>query len=275
MPEATLPNDALVLGMILIKDILLRSVSGAGIIFPVEQEAGEFCVTDTGIGIPPDQAGRLFQKFTQMDSSSTREYGGIGLGLSISQQLAGLMGGEIGVESSPGCGSRFSFELPLPVVTPPAERSTGSGEPVGYHQSLPADLTDGVLVLVAEDNATNRLVLMHHLKSLGLAAREVVKGAQAVEAPSTAPFTLVLMDLQMPELSGLDAMRMIRDPSSPVPDHSIPVIAVTANALNEERERCLAAGMNGYLLKPYTRKELEAAIRPSLEARLKSQTASS
>jgi PAS domain S-box-containing protein len=353
-------------------------------------------VKDTGIGIPADKQGRLFEKFTQADSSTTRHYGGTGLGLAISKQLAELMGGQIGLVSEEGGGSEFWFTARFAKqaegdrpVTPTAEirgvhilvvddnatnrevlaaqlgawgvrseetpdgpsallalaRAKDAGDPfaaaildmqmpgmdgadlaraikadealaptrlvlmtslgergdakqmeeMGFSAFLvkPArqsDLFDSlsavlagaavarpgrpivtrhvvremrrgaVRILLAEDNITNQQVALGILKRLGLRADTVTTGAEAVRSLEALPYDLVLMDVQMPEMDGLEATRLIRDPRSAVQRHEIPIIAMTAHAMQGDRERCLEAGMNDYVTKPVSAQALADAV---------------
>jgi signal transduction histidine kinase/CheY-like chemotaxis protein len=208
-------------------------------------------VIDTGIGISPEQQAKLFKRFTQADSSTTRRYGGTGLGLAISKQLVELMRGQIEVSSTPGQGSTFSFVLPLietrqraPEVPKPAARTGISG----------------CRILVVEDNIVNQRVAQHMLLRLGHSVDLAENGREALERLSTGQYDLVLMDCQMPEMDGLEATNHIRRLDSTVLDHDVPVIAMTANAFEEDRERCLAAGMNDFLSKPVHRPTLEGMI---------------
>jgi CheY-like chemotaxis protein/HPt (histidine-containing phosphotransfer) domain-containing protein len=355
-----------------------------------------FSVKDTGIGIPAEKQGLLFDKFTQADSSTTRQYGGTGLGLAISKQLAELMGGEIGLASEEGLGSEFWFSArfakqvereraviptadirgvhilvvddnatnrevltaqlgawgvrPNAVSSGPAAllalaRAIDAGDPfaaaildmqmpgmdgadlaraikadqalastrlvlmtsigergearhmeeIGFAAYLvkPArqsDLFDSlsavlagtamarpgrhivtrhalhemrrgaVRILLAEDNVTNQQVALGILKKLGLRADAVADGAEAIRALETIPYDLVLMDVQMPEVDGIEATRRIRDPGSAVLNHDIPIIAMTAHAMQGDRERCLTAGMNDYVPKPISPQVLAEAL---------------
>jgi len=197
-----------------------------------------FSVTDTGIGIRPDQAAKLFSPFVQADASTTRKYGGTGLGLAISRELAGMMGGTIGVESREGEGSTFWFTA---VFEP--------GQACAPADSAPAvAVTSGhtARILVAEDNAVNRTVVLAQLQKLGYDATAVNDGQAAVEAIRQGTCDLVLMDCQMPVMDGFEATRQIRRSL-----HSgIPIIALTANAMSADRDQCLSEGMNDYLAKP-------------------------
>jgi len=359
-----------------------------------------FTVRDTGIGIAQDRLGLLFQKFSQVDASTTREYGGTGLGLAISKQLAELMGGEIGVASELGRGSEFWFTVrfekqanpaPLAVdtdlrgqrvliaddnatsreilrvrlsswgmrptevpdglaamqslrraveeadpfrvalidarmpgmdgeavsqairaepvlartpiviltslglpcntarlaeagyaacltkpirhtelrnvlasalaVEPGVERASRPGESLARPEPIPGCLAHRrARILLAEDNATNQQVVLGILKKLGLSADAVANGAEVISALESIPYDLVLMDVQMPQMDGLEATRRIRDPNSAVRNHQIPVIALTARALLGDREECLAAGMNAYVVKPLEVSALVAAL---------------
>ncbi|MBK1718651.1 response regulator [Thiocystis violacea] len=212
-----------------------------------------FAVIDTGIGLTPEQIGRLFTPFEQADSSTTRKYGGTGLGLSISGGLASLMGGEIRVESTPGRGARFEIEWPCVVAAVPVEAVRASGQ-AGSERSR---RLAGVSILAAEDNAVNQLVLRDMLTGEGAVLTLVEDGRRAVEAVRRQPdaFDLVLMDVQMPEMDGLEATRRIL---ALVPD--LRIIGQTAHALVEEREKCRRAGMIDTLTKPLDHERLLSMV---------------
>jgi CheY-like chemotaxis protein len=206
-----------------------------------------FAVTDSGIGIAEDQQADLFQSFSQADASTTRKYGGTGLGLAISKQLVEMMGGEIGVESSSGEGSRFSFSVSFAIAKEPFGHV---GSPQCEADMLQMDSLSalyGAYLLVAEDNEINQEVAEGLLARVGINIRVVKNGRQAVAALREETFDGVLMDMQMPVMDGLDATREIRKD-----DHfgGIAIIAMTANAMQGDRERCLKAGMNDYIAKP-------------------------
>ena len=204
-----------------------------------------FSIRDTGIGIPVQKRNILFEKFTQADASTTRHYGGTGLGLAISKQLAEQMGGEIGVESEEGIGSEFWFTVRLG-----KQNGDRPPQPIATRHVLPRLRRGVARILLAEDNITNQQVALGILKKLGLRSDAVANGAEAIKALETLPYDLVLMDVQMPEMDGLAAAEQIRNPRSSVRNHRIPIIAMTAHALQGDRERCLKAGMNDYIAKP-------------------------
>jgi PAS domain S-box-containing protein len=209
-----------------------------------------FTVADTGPGIPLEAQAELFQRFTQADTSSTRRYGGTGLGLSICRELALAMGGEVGVDSAPGQGSRFWVALPLPAVlgaVHPVERTLGQQPLLGLR------------ALLAEDNPVNTLILQAQLHQLGAQVRTAANGLQAVQmALAQLPaLDVVLMDLHMPELDGWSAAERLRQ--DPRAAH-LPIVAVSAASLSNERERALAVGMNAFITKPCTAAELAAVL---------------
>jgi PAS domain S-box-containing protein len=215
-----------------------------------------FVVMDTGIGIPHDKQDRLFRHFSQVDGSVTRKYGGSGLGLAIAKQLVDLMDGEIGVHSEPGKGSEFWFVLPL---------SARSQEPVAEQISAtsaaPIKPKDARILLV-EDNPVNQQVALLVLNKLGFKGVPVDDGVAALKALSAAPFDLVLMDMQMPHMDGLTATRewRKREQANPEKPSRLPIIAMTANAMTGDREKCLEAGMDDYLAKPVDPKALSAML---------------
>jgi PAS domain S-box-containing protein len=216
-----------------------------------------FAVRDTGIGIPADKQARLFKKFTQMDASTARHYGGTGLGLAISKQLVHLMDGEVGVTSAVGQGSEFWFTACFaPALRPtPAPTSQTPPPPPGNRQHWRS-----LRILLAEDNLINQKVALGFLKNFELRADVVVNGTEAIQALATTPYDLVLMDMQMPEMDGLEATRLIRSPHSVALNPRIPIIAMTANVIQGDEQVCLAAGMNDYLPKPLTPRSVLSAL---------------
>ena len=221
-----------------------------------------FSVRDTGIGIAADKIDLIFDKFSQVDASTTRKYGGTGLGLAISKQLAQLMGGEVGIESEEGKGSNFWFTARL---AQQAEGMRPEHKPVVTRHLARETLQNrfahrNARILLAEDSITNQQVALGLLRKLGLSADAVANGAEAVTALETIPYDLVLMDCQMPEMDGYQATARIRDPQSKCLCHTIPIVAVTANAMQGDREKCLQAGMDDYVSKPVSSAALAAVL---------------
>jgi len=207
----------------------------------------EFTMRDTGIGMSAEALTRLFTPFTQVADS--RHRGGTGLGLVITQKLVTLMGGEIRVTSVPGKGSSFVFSLELPVAEAAVTAATTQIRRI-----------ESLSILVAEDNAVNQTIIEAMLRQLGHRIRMVGTGRAALEALALEPFDLVLMDCNMPEMDGLEATQQLRAGKAGARSSHLPVIALTANAMDGDRERCLAAGMNDFLAKPVTIAALRAAI---------------
>jgi two-component system sensor histidine kinase/response regulator len=205
-----------------------------------------FEVADTGIGIGPEAQARLFTSFEQADNSMTRKYGGSGLGLAISKRLVQLMGGEIGVESAPGLGSTFWFTIRLVRQGGSAVPSVPSSDASEADARLGRDYS-GTRLLVAEDEPVNREIACLQLEAAGLSIDLAEDGQQALELARRNVYALILMDMQMPNLNGIDATRAIRADSL---NQTTPILAMTANAFDEDRQACLDAGMNDHIAKP-------------------------
>jgi two-component system, sensor histidine kinase len=219
---------------------------------------------DTGPGMAASAMDRLFNRFTSGDSSPTRRHGGVGLGLEISRNLARLMNGEISVRSAVGKGSCFTLRMPVEVLAAVDHTDDGSSPT----RTMPAR---ALQVLVAEDHPVNRQYMAALLQGLGHEAHFAANGEEAVRAASMRSFDLVLMDLHMPVLDGLGATRAIRS----LPDPSIstlPIVALTADALDETRERCLVAGMNDFLTKPVSPQKLATSLRRLFGSATSSET---
>ncbi len=204
-----------------------------------------FSVKDTGIGIPKDRQALLFNSFTQVDASTTRKFGGTGLGLTICRQLTKLMGGEIGITSEEGKGSIFWFSVKLLLADDDIieEQSRSEFEYINFRPRK-------ANVLVVEDNIINQRVATGMLYKLGIIATVVPNGKEAIDLLSKQQFDLVFMDCMMPELDGFEATQMIRKHDSPVLDPNVKIVAMTANAMSGDREKCLKVGMNDYITKP-------------------------
>jgi len=209
-----------------------------------------FEVRDTGIGIPPDRLCKLFLSFSQVDMSTTRRYGGTGLGLAISKRLVQAMGGIIWVESEPSKGSVFHFTMPAQA----SSRCLPGPKEVPVNPQSNSRIN--IRILLAEDNAVNRKVMLQMLRKLGYRADVAADGLEVIKALSRQHYDLVLMDIQMPEVDGLEATRQIRErwQKGPV------IVALTAYALEGDRERCLEAGMDGYIAKPVKMDDLRDAL---------------
>jgi len=218
-----------------------------------------YAVADTGIGIPPEKLDTVFEEFSQADSSTTRKYGGAGLGLAITERLVRLMGGELRVESEIGVGSTFSFSVPAEgamVGKDPAARITAAVLAAPAVTPQPGTIR----VLLAEDNRINQAVSKRMLARAGCEAVVAADGQQVVDLFNAQSFDLILMDVQMPVMDGLEATGAIRRREGEMQLRPVPIIALTANASEADRRTCLAAGMNDFLAKPVKMAGLTAAI---------------
>ncbi len=219
----------------------------------------DISVEDSGIGIPADKQGLIFEAFSQADGSTTRRFGGTGLGLTISKQLIGMMGGRIWVESDSGLGSTFHFttQVGLPTAPPLQLRQ-------GRTALTVADMKINKLhILLAEDNVVNQRLATRLLQKQGHKVTVAVNGKEALAALEHDVFDLIMMDIQMPEMGGLKATEIIRAAEKKSGRH-LPIVAMTAHAMKGDRERCLEAGMDGYVAKPVGVKELHSAIESVL-----------
>jgi CheY-like chemotaxis protein len=224
-----------------------------------------FAVADTGIGISPEDKERIFAPFTQADPTFTRQYGGTGLGLAISRNLVAMIQGELCIESKLGRGSTFYFTARLGVDAEANKTQKNllrnrpgpsTAEEFSQSNAPPRTLS----ILLAEDNEANQKIIWYLLKKLGHTAEVVTNGERAVEMVKQRSFDVVFMDVQMPKMDGFEATAAIRA----LPDRSkakIPIIALTAHAMKEDRDRCLAAGMDGYLSKPINFPEMIALLK--------------
>ena len=241
-----------------------------------------FEVKDTGIGIEPGKLPHIFGAFQQQDASTTRRYGGTGLGLTICRQLAEIMGGKIGVESSPGEGSTFWFIIPCDLQQSgngqtafdfvKSETPKASEDDVGATQDTIVDarrkveaMGREVHILVVEDNLVNQTVAVRTLAKMGCCPTSAHNGEEALEKVKDADFDLVLMDVQMPGMDGLETTQMIRRREEENGRPRMPIIAMTAHAMSGDRERCLEGGMDGYITKPINVADLADAIFQWLE----------
>ena len=216
-------------------------------------------VVDTGIGMDKATLAKLFSEYAQADTSTTRRFGGTGLGLAICRQLAELMGGRISVRSTPGRGSAFTVRLPFPRISKlaaawEASDSDGAGAPIDCR------------ILAAEDNTTNQLVLRTLLNQAGIEPYIVDNGADAVEAWRAELFDVILMDIRMPVLDGLEATKAIRAAENQTGRNRTPIIALTANAMSHEVDQYLAVGMDGHVAKPLSVEELFSELNRVLAA---------
>ncbi|QBG47855.1 response regulator [Verrucomicrobia bacterium S94] len=239
-----------------------------------------FEVKDTGIGIAEDKLPYVFEAFQQQDTSTSRKYGGTGLGLTICKQLVEIMGGEIGVTSTPGAGSLFWFEIPVDLQKVHGqamfdfEKSSGrSGkdDPSEARDIMVAtrrrirELENELRILVVEDNRVNQTVAVRTLIKMGVHAEAVSDGEEAIERVKNQAYDMILMDVQMPKMDGLETTQVIRGLEKETGLTRMPIIAMTAHALSGDRERCLESGMDGYITKPINVADLSNIIFQTLE----------
>jgi CheY-like chemotaxis protein/anti-sigma regulatory factor (Ser/Thr protein kinase) len=216
-------------------------------------------IADTGIGIAADKIAMLFEPFTQADGSTTRTYGGTGLGLSIVKKLCEIMGGTISVKSTPGEGSTFRIDLPVKLT---------EGKIILVNETAASDdhnrWPESTRILVVDDNDVNLLVAQSYLKEFGVLVEVASSGAEAIKLLVDAkeqPYSLVLMDCLMPQMDGYETTSRIRLGHAAEANKKIPIIAMTANAMQGDREKCIDAGMDDYITKPVTRRALQAVLR--------------
>lgn len=230
---------------------------------PAEGEACRFSVRDTGVGFDAAAAERLFDRFEQADGSITRKYGGTGLGLAICRQLAGLMGGTIAAAGQPGVGATFTLTLPLPPAE--ADEAAASDDEAGLVDA------SALRVLVADDNPTNRMVAELILTAAGADVVTVENGRHAVDVTETSPFDVVLMDLQMPEMDGLTAIRAIRAREARTAAPRTPIVVLSANVMRDHTEASAAAGADGHIGKPFRAEDLITTVIRAAQGELGAQ----
>jgi len=217
-----------------------------------------FELEDTGIGIPEDKKEIIFNSFTQASGDTTRKYGGTGLGLTIVKRLVELISGHIELESTPGKGTTFRLYIPLQEVKDESILKTPKEEPYQDTKVL-----QGKIALLAEDNYMNQIVAEKYLKDWGMKVQAVEDGTEVLKAVRQQRFDVILMDIQMPEMNGIEATLRVREGNGP--NANTPIIAMTANAFESEKKRCLAAGMNDYVSKPYKPATLQSIIAYALD----------
>ncbi len=216
-----------------------------------------FEVQDTGIGIAPEAMSRLFGAFEQADNSMTRKYGGTGLGLAITRRLAELMGGEAGAESTPGVGSTFWFAVKLKQAVEPHEADRRENTEQANAEAELRQRYSGRRILVVEDEPINREIALMALEAVGLVADTAEDGVEALALAQMNAYAAILMDMQMPNLNGIEATRQIRQIHG---FRNVPIIAMTANAFVEDKAQCFEAGMSDFLTKPFNPDELFATL---------------
>ncbi|WP_085373460.1 ATP-binding protein [Magnetospirillum sp. ME-1] len=259
-----------------IRQILLNYLSNAvkftssgGIDVDVQIEGGKtapptklrFAVSDTGCGLTPEQQATLFQSFQQAEASTSAKFGGTGLGLAIARQLAELMGGQAGVESQYGSGSTFWFTVQFQGAVDGVDCPSKFLSPIKIHNNFAHQdhsILQGAQVLLAEDDLTNQMVAVGLLEAAGMLVDVVGNGAAAVEKAASGKYEIVLMDVRMPGMDGITATRLIRENVELL---DLPIVAMTANAMNEHKDECLAAGMSDFVSKPFQPEQLYGVIQ--------------
>lgn len=237
------------------------NIKGSSSDLPDNKLKLRFSVSDTGIGIDEEAKSRLFRRFSQADASTTRKFGGTGLGLAICKQLAQLMGGDISVDSEVGHGSTFKFHLIVDAAAKPAVENSD-----GLKTAVAEDDDIGELyILAAEDNANNRLVLKMFLEQIGANTVFVENGQQAVDEWKNNNFDIILMDVQMPIMSGSEATKIIRELEAETHRQRTPIIALTANAMTHHIKECIDAGMDAHVAKPIKPTLLFGAIEAAID----------
>lgn len=255
-----------------VSDSASRATTGGAETFDLH-----FTVRDTGIGVPPDRIGRLFKAFSQVDSSTTRKFGGSGLGLAICKRLCELMGGGIHVESTPGFGSAFHFTIQAGIASdavaiatataPPRQDESKSASRI-VPAAPPANSSDGLRVLLVEDNRVNQTLAVALLRKSGCCCQLAETGLEALEILKKNSFDLVFMDVSMPVMDGLEATRRIRSGECGQAARQNYIVAMTANAMEGDREKCVAAGMDDYLSKPLDRQALRTVLERATALKL-------
>jgi signal transduction histidine kinase/ActR/RegA family two-component response regulator len=218
----------------------------------------EWRVHDTGIGIAADKIDSLFREFVQADGSINRRFGGSGLGLAICRRLAEQMGGTITVDSKPGEGSTFTFRVDLPIAAPPTGHFVVGPSPAIAIEQLIAHLGRPIRILIAEDNQTNQFVIRQMLKGFDIQVETANDGLEAISAVERSRHDAICMDVQMPDMDGLSATRMIRSKGGR--QANVPIIALTGNAFQDDMRACLDAGMNAFIAKPVSKGQLLQTI---------------